>query len=185
MPENDHIKHLDTGLTAAVNHLKTELAGIRSNRPSIEIVENITAIYYDQPMAINQLGSLSIQPPRTILINLWDKEAVAPVMSAIQNANVGLSLSNEGNTIRATVTALSGERREELARLVKKHAESTRITIRTHRDDVMKALKTGKEKKELTEDQEFTFREAAQKRVEKANAEVETLVENKLASISE
>src|SRR5258708_4019122 len=146
MPDTPYIKHLDTQLTNAVGHLKTELAGIRSNRPSIELVQNITAVYYDQPMPINQLGSLSILPPRTILINLWDKEAVAPVMGAIQNAGAGLSISNDGNTIRATVTALSGERRDELARLVKKNAEAARISVRNHRDETMKALKASKEK---------------------------------------
>jgi ribosome recycling factor len=185
MPDNPHIQHLDQELTAAVAHLKNEFNGIRSNRPSLELVEDLKVVYYDQPMTVKQLGSLSISPPRDILVSVWDKAAVGPVMGAIQDAQVGLSVTNDGNTIRASLSALSGERREELTKVVKKMAEAARITVRTHRDDAMKAFKTGKEKKELSEDQEFTYREQAQKRVEKANEEIESLVTAKLQAISE
>lgn len=185
MQDNPYLTTLDQHLTAAVSHLKTELAAVRSNRPSIELVEHIPVTLYDQPMTVNQLGTLSIEAPRTILVNVWDKNSVGPVMNAIQEAHIGLSVSNEGNTIRASLSALSSERREELIKLVKKHAEATRITVRTHRDDAMKALRAAKDKKALSEDDEFRFREQAQKRVEKANEEIEKLTDAKLRSISE
>jgi len=185
MNDNSHIKTLDASLSGAVAYLKTELTNIRGNRPSIEPVENLSVTMYDQPMTVKQLGSLSIVPPREIHITVWDREAIAPVMKAIQDAQIGLSTSNDGNTIRASLSAMSNERREEMVKLVKKHAEAARINVRTHRDDAMKALKGSRDKKELSEDEEFTLRDQAQKRVTKANEEIESLVEQKLESIKE
>lgn len=175
---------LGKALDATVARLGEELASLRSNRPSVELVERIHAQYFDQPMAINTLGTLSIEPPRTVRITLWDQNAVAPVVKAIQDAQVGLSVSNDGLTVRATMAELTAERREELARTVKKTAEAARISIRTHRDDVMKKVKAAKEAKEITEDDEFSLKDALQKRVEAANRKVDELVDAKLAGIA-
>lgn len=172
-------------LDGTVQHLADELASLRSNRPSVELVERITVNYYDQAMSIRQLGSLSIEPPRTVLIGLWDQNAVAPVVKAIQDAQVGLSVTNDGNTVRATMAELTSERREELAKTVKKTAEAARISIRTHRDDVMKKVRAAKDAKELTEDDEFSLKDALQKKVDAANKRVDELTDKKLASIAE
>ena len=158
----DHIAALEGHLTNTVSHFKEELSAIRGNRPSLELVENIRLTYYDQPMTIKQLGSLSIEPPRNILITVWDQAAVTTVMKAIQDAQVGLSTSNEGTTIRASMSALTAERKEELTKMVKKMAEGTRITIRNQRDDAMKGIRAAKEDKEISEDQEYSLKDRVQ-----------------------
>ncbi len=172
-------------LDGTVAHLEEELASLRSNRPSVELVERMPVMLYDQPMTIRQLGSLSIEPPRTVLVSLWDQNAVGPVVKAIQEAQVGLSVTNDGNTVRATMAELTSERREELAKTVKKTAEAARISIRNHRDEVMKKVKGAKEAKEITEDDEFSIRDALQKKVDAANKRVDELTERKLTSIAE
>src|SRR6266481_4268749 len=100
------LKELESNLRIVVGKLTEELRSVRSNRPSVDILETVTVMYYDQPTPINQLGSISIQPPRDILISIWDKAAVGPVMKGIEDAKIGLRATNDGNTVRVYLPSL-------------------------------------------------------------------------------
>ena len=176
---------LKAELDATVARHTEELAAMRSNRPSVDLVERISLEYYGQPMTIRQLGSLGIEPPRTVLVTVWDQNAVAPVVKAIQDAQVGLSVSNDGMTIRATMGTLTAERREELAKTIKKALESARISVRNHRDEVMKRIKAAHDAKEITEDDVASIKKAVEAVVADANKRLEDLTDAKLASIAE
>lgn len=178
-------KDLETALAATTGKLKQELGAVRGNRPSVEMVQDIRLTLYEQSLTIKELGSISVVPSRMIQVTVWDQGAVGPVANAINNAHVGLSASNDGNTIRATLSALGDERREELTKLVKKTAEAVRIQIRSNRDDAMRRLKDAESNKEITEDDSFRGKDKIQKAVDKANGEIETMVNGKLAEIGE
>jgi ribosome recycling factor len=182
---NDYDKHLQSELDITVERLKQDLAALRSSRASVELVEKISLIHYGQPMTIQQLGSLAIEAPRTVVITLWDQTAVAPVVKAIQDAQVGLSVTNDGMTVRASMAALTSERRDELTKTVKKTAEASRIAIRNQRDDSMKKVRAAKDAKEITEDDERSIKDALQGIVDRANKKVDALVDAKLESIAE
>lgn len=179
------VKDLEGAFSITSGKLKQDLNAVRGNRPSVEMVQDIRLNLYDQSLTIKELGSISVVPPRMIQITIWDQGAVGAVANAINNAHVGLSASNDGNTIRATLSSLGDERREELTKLVKKTAESARIQIRSQRDDTMKRLKDAESKKEITEDDSFRAKERIQKAVDKANGEIESAVNSKLAELGE
>lgn len=182
---DDIIKKLNEKLTALIDRLHQDLRSLRSNRPSVELIEEIKVNYYDHPTAIQQLGSISVSPPRSIVIQVWDKNAVGPVMKAIDVARLGFSTSNEGASIYAVLSPLTDERREELSRVVKKNAEQVRIQVRAFRDD---AIKEGKEREgngEFTEDDRFSLKEKVQKATDRANGRIEELVDAKLKEIAE
>jgi ribosome recycling factor len=179
------VKDLETALAGATGKLKQELGAVRGNRPSIEMVQDIRLSIYDQSLTVKELGSISVVPPRMIQVMVWDQSAVGAVANAINNAHVGLSASNDGNVIRATLSALGDERRAELTKLVKKTAEAVRIQIRAHRDDATKRLKEAEAAKEITEDDSFRAKEKVQKAVDKANGDIEALVNGKMAELGE
>ncbi len=179
------IKDLESGLTGAIAKLKQDFGQIRGNRPSPDLVQDIKLSLYDQTLSIRELGSLSILPPRTIQITVWDQNAVSAVMKAIEGARLGLSTTNNGNNILATLSPLGNERREEMTKLVKKTAEAARIQVRARRDEAMKHLKDAESKKETTEDEVFKAKEKVQKAVDKTNGDVEAMVNGKLAELGE
>jgi ribosome recycling factor len=106
-------------------------------------------------------------------------------MKAIEAAQMGLTASNDGITIRASVSALGDERRDELVKLVKKTAETARIQLRGRRDDIMKRVKDGEAIKILTKDDVFRGKEKIQKVVDRVNDEIEKAVNEKLAELGE
>jgi ribosome recycling factor len=177
------IKDLESEISDVTQRLKTELSGIRGNRPSPEMLQDIRVNVYEQSLTIRELGSLTVVPPRMLQVTLWDKETIMPVMKAVEAAHLGLTVSNDGTIIRATLSSLGDERREELMKLVKKTAEAARIQIRGKREDVIKRLKDAESKKEATEDDVFRAKEKIQKIVDKANADVEVMVEGKVTEL--
>lgn len=180
-----HQKELEAALGVAVQKLQNEFRAIRSSRPSIQLVEDIPVVYYDEKLTIKQLGSLSVRPPRDIEIGVWDKNAVGPVVKAIQEANVGLSTAADGTVVRASLPPLTDERRAEFVKLVKKMAEETRIQVRGRRDEAIKKIKAAEEEKKLDEDQVFRGKEQIQKLIDETNRKIEAAVEGKLKELNE
>jgi ribosome recycling factor len=180
-----HFKELETALSGIVQKLKQELSAIRGNRPSADMLQELRVNIYDQSLTIRELGSLSVIPPRTIQVTLWDIAAVSAVLKAINDAHLGLTASNDGLMIRASLSQLGNERRDELMKLVKKTAEASRIQVRARRDDAMKRMKDSEAKKEMGEDEAFRMKEKMQKLVEKTNADLEFLTDAKLGELGE
>ena len=179
------VKDLETSLAGATGKLKQEMGAIRGNRPTVEMVQDIRLSLYDQSLTIKELGSISVIPPRMIQITVWDPEAIGAVMKAIDDARVGLSTSNDGTIIRASLSSLGDERREEMTKLVKKTAEVIRIQVRSHRDDAIKRLNNAEREKEITKDDVFSGKEKIQKSVDKANGDIEGMVDGKLSELGE
>lgn len=174
------IKDLESSLSAVTQKLKQEFGQLRGNRPSPDMIQDLTVSLYDQTLTIRELGSLSVLPPQTIQITVWDPGAIGAVMKAIEDAHLGLSTNNDGNTIRATLSPLGNERRDELTKLVKKTAETARIQVRSKREDAVKKLRDAETNKSITEDDAFRGKEKVQKATDKANGEVEVMVKGKL-----
>lgn len=178
-------KDLETALAAVTSKLKADFAQIRGNKPSPDMLQDIRVNLYDQSLSIRELGALSILPPRTIQITIWDPGAMAAVMKAIDDAHLGLSTNSDGNNIRATLSPLGDERRDEMTKFVKKMVEAARIQVRTRREDAMKRLKESKENGEITEDDIFKGREKIQKVTDKANGDVEMMLKSKVEELGE
>jgi ribosome recycling factor len=181
----DFAKALEKLARPGVDNLKTELSGIRTNRPHPQLVEDIKVNYLDQQLSIKQLGSISIVPPREIDINVWDKGAMEPVMKAIETSGRGLTANSDGNLIRIYLPTLTDERRQELTKVVKNLTEQVKIRIRTLRDDTNKKIESAFKAKMLSEDQKFKAKEQVQKTTDKLNAEVELLLAGKIKEITE
>ncbi len=179
------VKDLETALAGVTGKLKQDFGQIRGNKPSPDMIQDIRLNLYEQSLSIRELGSLSILPPRTIQITVWDPGAIAAVMKAIENAHLGLSTTNDGNNIRATLSPLGDERRDEMTKLVKKMVETARIQVRSRREDAMRRLKDSESRKEITEDDVFKGKEKIQKSTDKANGEMEAMLKSKVEELGE
>jgi len=179
------LKELEISLKNTAIHLKDELQAVRSNRPSVGLLEDIKVEAYGQEMQVKQLGSLSIRPPREIEVSVWDKSAVGAVAKAIEAAKAGFSVSTDGQTVRVSLPPLTDERRAELTKLVKRMSEDARISVRGERDEAMKKIKAAEESGGIGEDQAFKSKEQAQKLVDQANKEIEGHLGKKLEELGE
>lgn len=179
------IKELEESLRNRFESLKQDLQGIRTNRPSPELIENLSVSYFEQRMPIKQLGSISIKPPREIVIQVWDEQVIPGIIKAIEEAKLGLSVQRDENSIRAFLPPLTDERRVELGKIIKKMAEEVRIIIRSLRDESNKKIKLAETEKTITQDQFFKTKEKIQLVIDKSNQQIEELLEKKLVELAQ
>ncbi|HEY4499635.1 MAG TPA: ribosome recycling factor [Candidatus Paceibacterota bacterium] len=179
------IKVFEQRLQQIVAALKQEYQSLRGNRPSTKMVEDIKVEYYGQIMPVKQMGSISISPPREIVIQVWDLAAVAAVAKAIEASSLSVVANTNGTTIRIQLPQLTEERRKELEKVVRKTTEEARIKIRGVRDEINKEIKKAEEEKKYSEDAAFKQKEAAQKIVDRCNKEIEIALEVKIKEIFE
>jgi ribosome recycling factor len=180
-----YLKELEGSLRTVTDRLLEELRGVRSNRPSVGLVEDVKVEAYGQTLTVKEMGSLSVRPPRDIEVSVWDQSVLGAVAKAIESSKSGFSVSVQGNLVRVTLPAMTDERRAELSKLVKRMTEDVRIEIRNRRDDTNKKIRAAQDAGTVTEDQMFRSKDQIQKIVDAANQKAEQALEAKLAEIAE
>src|SRR3981081_3492707 len=119
-----------------VESAQHEFSTVRTGRASPSLLDRIVVDYYGAMTPLNQLATISAPEARLITVQPYDKSSIKAVEKAINESDVGLTPSNDGNVVRLSVPELTEERRMELVRVVRNLAEDGRIAIRNVRRDV-------------------------------------------------
>ena len=143
---------LERRMNGAVESLKGDLAGLRTGRASVNLLDPVTVEVYGAHMPLNQVATVSAPEPRLLSVQVWDKLNVDPCDKAIRSAGLGLNPIVDGTTLRLPIPDLTEDRRKELAKLAGQYAEKARIAVRNVRRDGMDALKIDEKKHEISED---------------------------------
>lgn len=151
----DYIQRLNMEMEKSLDSLKREFSRVRTGRASIALLDGIKIDYYGTLTPLNQLATLSVPEPRLITIQPWDATAVKEIEKAIQKSDLGLTPINDGKIIRVAIPPLTEQRRMELVKVVKKMAETCKVSLRNHRRDINEELKRMKKDKEISEDDFF------------------------------
>jgi ribosome recycling factor len=146
------IKDAGGRMDKTIANIQNDLATLRAGRANPKILDKITVDYYGTPTALNQVGNISSPEPRLLVIAPWEPKMIGPIEKAIQKSDIGINPSNDGKVIRLLVPELTGERRKELCKQVKKMVEEGKVAIRNIRRDAMETIKKMKKDSEITED---------------------------------
>lgn len=179
------IKDFEKAVAGVLSQFGGELAGVRTSRPSPQLVEDLKIEYMGELMMIKQLGSISVIPPREMAINLWDPSGVTIVAKALEDAKRGFTVSVRGGAVYISLPPLSQERRDEMSKLAKSISENYRIRVRAARESANKQLQAGKLAKTLTEDMEARGKKRVQEITDRANKDIDALVAKKVTEINE
>ena len=137
-----------------IEHVRRELAGVRTGRASVNILDTVHVEAYGAQMPLNQVVSLSVPEPTMIVAQPFDHSLMGAVEKAIRAANLGLNPTNDGKVVRIPIPPLTDERRKELSKLVHKYAEEGRNGIRQVRRDANERLKKLLKDHKISEDDE-------------------------------
>ncbi|MBW5444541.1 ribosome recycling factor [Cohnella sp. CFH 77786] len=177
-------KDAEERMEKALAALKRDLSTLRAGRASPAVLERLSAEYYGTPTPINQLGSITTPDSRTLVIQPWDKSALAAIEKAILKSDLGLNPANDGSIIRIVIPPLTEERRKELAKETKKFGEEAKVAIRNIRRDANDDIKK-KEKDEISEDESRRHQDDVQKLTDRYVAEVDKILAAKEKEIME
>ncbi|HCQ74567.1 MAG TPA: ribosome recycling factor [Clostridiales bacterium] len=159
--------------------LKTQLASVRAGRANAAVLDQITVDYYGVPTPIQQVASVSVPDPRSLLIQPWDASVLKGIEKAILASELGINPQNDGRTIRLVFPQLTEERRKELAKQVKKYGEEAKVAVRNIRRDAIDKFKKQQKASEITEDDYKTVEKDIQKLTDDYIKEVEGIAEKK------
>ncbi len=163
--EKEYVSSLKQEMDKSIESLEKEFSKVRTGRASSSLLDGIRVDYYGTPTPLNQLATLAVPDARLITIQPWDAQILKEIEKAILRADLGLTPNNDGKIIRVSIPPLTEERRKELVKLVKKMAETCRVSIRNHRRKTNEDLKNMKNDKsnEFSEDDLFKAQEEVQK----------------------
>ena len=148
----DIIRDAETKMANAVEYAKEEFAAIRTGRAHPAMFVKLTADYYGSPTPLQQLATFQVPDARVVLITPYDRTSMPAIEKSIRDSDLGVSPSNDGNTIRITLPHLTEERRKEYIRLARHKAEDAKISVRNHRRWAKDSLDKLVKDKEVGED---------------------------------
>ena len=158
----------------AVEHSRMELAKVRTGRANPDLLNGIQVEYYESMMPLNQVSTISVPEPRLITLQPFEKTLIPIIEKAIMNANLGLTPSNNGNSVLVPIPALSEERRKDLIKYVHQLIEDGRVAVRNVRRDVLHHVKEFGKEEHVSEDE-----------IHRQETEIQTLTDKHVTSLNE
>src|ERR1700693_3889107 len=137
----------------AVEDFRKELAGVRTGRANVSLLDHVRVDYHGTSMPINQLGTLSVPDATMIMISPWDPTAVPLIDKAIRTSDLGLNPASDGKVLRVPIPALTEDRRKDMVKHIHKVLENHRTAVRNIRRDIKEAVEKLEKEKKISEDE--------------------------------
>jgi ribosome recycling factor len=159
----DTYTQLKTRMDKAVDDFRKELAGQRTGRANVHMLDSVHVEAYGSQMPLNQTANVSAPEPNMITVQPWDLSLIGAIEKAIRTADLGLNPQNDGKIVRVPVPQLTEDRRKEMVKHLNKVLEEHRTAVRNIRRDGNDAIKKAMKDKKITEDEERGSIEQVQK----------------------
>lgn len=169
----------ETSMNKTVANVAREFNELRGGRATPALVEHVTVEYYGAATPLKQLAAVTAPEPRMLVIQPWDAGSIQDIEKAILKSGLGITPAVDGKMIRLPIPPLTGERRNELTKLVHKMGEEGRVSIRNLRRDANESIKKLKNEKQISEDEFFQAQEQVQKMTDKFTDQITKLIESK------
>lgn len=156
-----------------------ELAGIRTGRATVALLDSIRVESYGAQSPLNQVAGVAVEDARTIRINPYDASQVKTIEKAITDADLGVSISTDEKGLRVIFPELTSERRELLIKQIGKKLEEARISVRKERETIWDEIQKQEKSGDMTEDEKFKSKEDMEKIVSDFQKELEVLADIK------
>ncbi|HUB35336.1 MAG TPA: ribosome recycling factor [Solirubrobacteraceae bacterium] len=172
-------------MAKSVESTQHEFFTVRTGRASPALLERVVVDYYGAMTPLNQLATISAPEARLLTVQPYDKSSIKAIEKAINESDLGLNPSNDGNLIRLSIPELTEERRRDLVKVLRNLAEEGRVAIRNVRRDVMGHLRELKSAGEASSDDEHRAEVELQKLTDGRVAELDGALKAKEAEILE
>lgn len=180
---NQFLQAKKSDFQKAVEFFKKEIGSLRTGRANPSLLDGVLVEAYGIKNPLASVGSISVTDGKSILISPWDKGVLKDIEKAIQEANLGLGIVNEGDKIRLTVPAMTEETRKELVKKLNEKMEHGRVSIRQVREVVKKSMEAAETEGIISEDDLERFMDELDAEVKKTNDELKTVRDKKEVEI--
>jgi ribosome recycling factor len=172
-------KELIKKMEKTISVLSNDFGAIRAGRANPAILDRIHVDYYGVPTQINQIAAISVVEARTLSIQPWDISTLKSIEKAINASDLGINPQNDGKVIRLCFPQLTEERRKEIVKTIHKHAEESKVAVRSIRRDAIEDYKDMEKKSLITEDELKTAEKDIQDLTDNFCKEIDIITQNK------
>jgi ribosome recycling factor len=173
------IKERRKDLDAVIDWLKQEATAIRTGRANPDMVSDIVIDYMGTPLRIKEVAAISTPDARSILIQPWDRGALAGIEKGIRDSGLNLAPVVDGTSVRLSIPSLTQERRQEYLKLLGAKTEEARIRVRHIREDILKKVQAAVKEKTAREDDVHRAKDQLQKLVDEYNGKLDDIAKRK------
>ena len=175
------INEVEFKMEAALENLDKRFLNIRAGRANPSMVSGIMVDYFGVPTPIQSLANITVPEAKQLFIKPYDRTAIKEIERAINEANIGIAPTNNGEMVILTVPNLTEETRRDYVKQSKTYAEEAKVVLRNIRQDANNAIKAAK----LPEDEEKGMIEDVQELINKYNKLVDEKQKQKEAELME
>jgi ribosome recycling factor len=161
---------IELGMMEALEVMDSRLTSIRAGRANPGMVNGIMVDYYGAPTPLNSLANLTVPEARTLMIKPFDKSCVKDIVKAIQEANLGINPTDNGEAVILTVPQLTEDRRKEYVKQAKQISEDAKVALRKVRQEAREAIEKDES---IPEDEEKRMQDEIQELINEYNKKVE------------
>ena len=176
---------LQQQIQKTLDHVQTELSGIRGGRAHPALIEEIHVDAYGSQMRLRDIASITVPEARILEVRLWDANLVEAAANALERSDLGTAPNIAGEVIRIALPPLTDERRVQLGKVIGNICEDGRVALRNERDAVNSRLKQQQKTGDISEDALFREREEIEEAIKEANAEIDRMRKAKEAEIAD
>jgi ribosome recycling factor len=178
-------KKAEERMTKAVEHVRHELATIRTGRASAALLDGIKVDYYGHPTALNQVAAITVPEARLLVVQPYERTLVAEVVKAIQKSDLGLNPASDGTVVRLPIPTLNEERRKTLAKHAAKIVEDGKVAVRNVRRELNDEIKKHEHDGTMGEDEARRSQADVQKHTDQSIKKLDEILEKKRQEIME
>ncbi|MBQ6841278.1 MAG: ribosome recycling factor [Bacilli bacterium] len=171
----------ETKMKKALENVVQRLTTIRAGRANPALVNGIMVEYYGVPTPLQSLANITAPEARQLLIKPFDRSCVKDIEKAIQEANIGINPTNNGEMVILTVPELTEDRRREYVKLAKNIGEEGKVALRNIRQDAKEEITAAK----YPEDEEKLYIEDLQEQIDKYNKLIDEEIKKKETELME
>ena len=185
MTIDSSLKDADHKMEQALAHLREDLSSVRTGRATGAVLSRIMVEYYGTPVALNQLAAVNVPEPRLLVVQPFDKNSITQIEKAIQQSDLGITPSNDGQVIRLAFPPLTEERRKELVKQVHHRAEEGRVAIRNVRRHAKDDIEKLEREHSISEDELLRGEKELQKLTDRHVASIDEAQRHKESELME
>ncbi len=185
MSVEDILLDAEERMDKALNHLKSNLAGIRTGRAAPGLLDSVRVTVYGSQTPLKQLASVGAPEPQQLVIRPFDQSTIKDIEKAIVASELGLNPQNDGRIIRINIPPLSTDTRKKLVGRIKELSEEAKISIRNVRRDANKAIETSEKDKTISEDDRDKAKDDVQELTKKFEESVSELAKTRESDVME
>ena len=176
-----NINEVENKMKGAIESLEKRFLNIRAGRASAAMLNGIMVDYFGNPTPIQSLANITVPEAKQLIIKPYDRGAIKEIERSINEANLGITPTNNGEIVILTIPNLTEETRRDYVKQSKAYAEEAKVALRNIRQDANNAIKAAK----LPEDEEKSSLEDVQELINEYNKIVDQKQKEKEAELME